>query len=89
MKYMTPQICTCGHDLTWHIFVKAPACDYDDCPCKKFEAVSIIDDIRKALNTKDEDGITMRERFEQMERNNEIILKSYKDLAQPRKEKMK
>jgi len=30
------EICECGHDITWHTFIKPPACDYDDCPCKKF-----------------------------------------------------
>ena len=26
----------CGHFESWHMFVKPPACDVDNCKCKKF-----------------------------------------------------
>ena len=39
-----------------------------------------INDIVEALETKDEDGMTNREKFKQMETNNEMIAESYKDL---------
>ncbi len=35
---MKKEICECGHDITWHTYVKPPECDHDDCSCKKFKA---------------------------------------------------
>ncbi len=31
------ELCECGHDITWHTYVRPPECDYDNCRCKKFK----------------------------------------------------
>lgn len=38
------KICKCGHDGSWHTFVKPPACDFDDCGCERFEIESGVKD---------------------------------------------
>ncbi len=42
--------CECGHDESWHMYVRPPECDFDDCPCKKFKAKKEICEFKCELN---------------------------------------
>ena len=49
------EICECGHDFSWHIFVKPLSCDYDDCKCKKFKPILdwiLKDQVNKIIKNK-------------------------------------
>lgn len=46
---MNSKLCKCGHGQDWHMFVKPPACDHDDCKCEKFIVEDEIEELKKEL----------------------------------------